>query len=73
MNGVTKHDVLSQAEIDRLVALHLHKVKLHRQPMCCDGRFCLTGPCPETARMLYNLFPRQSVVKRLLNNLRKGA
>jgi len=63
-------EILTQSEIDRLVALYRRDVKLHRPPACCDGRFCLTGPCPETARMLYHLFPRESVVQRLLAQIK---
>lgn len=64
---------LTQSEIDRLVDLHRRDVVLRRQPACCDGRFCLTGPCPETARMLYHKFPRESVVQRLLARIKEEA
>jgi len=62
---------LTQAEVDWLVDLHKHDVRLRRPPACCDERFCLSGPCPETAKMLYHKFPRESVLKRLLAETRK--
>ncbi len=64
---------LSQSEVDRLVTLNRHDVRLRQAPACCDGRFCLSGPCPETAKMLYHKFPRESAVKRLLAQIKKEA
>ncbi len=56
---------LTQLEIDHLVA------RLQQGPSCCYGRFCVRdGVCPETHRMLANIFPRQSIIKRLLAEIK---
>ncbi|MGE5549143.1 MAG: hypothetical protein ACM3ZC_01250 [Bacteroidota bacterium] len=62
---------LRQDQIDRLLAQHNRGIA--NQPACCDGRYCLTGPCPETAKMMYNRFPRESVTQRLLAKTGKEA
>lgn len=60
-----------QRAIDRMIAQHNRGIA--NQPACCDGRFCRVGPCPETAKMLYHKFPRESVTRRLLAKTGKEA